>query len=47
MVSSAHFRSLHAALTEQLLAHGELYASDVRLCLQRAELRYMSNAMEM
>jgi hypothetical protein len=46
MVQSAHFKALHKALTEALMRHGELYAADVRLELQRAELRYLTQAME-
>lgn len=46
MVNSSHFRALHKWLTAVLLDRGELFAADVRLELQRAELHYMTRSME-
>ena len=45
MVQSPHFKALHRALKDRLLADGELYAADVRHTLQRAELSYLLNAI--
>jgi hypothetical protein len=46
MVNSGHFKALHRRLAARLLAYGELYATDVRVELQRAELNYQLNTME-
>jgi hypothetical protein len=46
MVNGAHFRALHKWLTAVLLDRGELFAADVRLELQRAELHHMTRSME-
>lgn len=44
MVDTDHFKALHKPLTARLEAEGELYASEVRHTLQRAEVGFMATA---
>ena len=46
MCATDHFRALHKALTVALDADGVLYASDVKHTLERAELRFTTQAIQ-
>ena len=45
MCQTAHFRALHRALMDRLLVEDEMYASDVRHTLQRAEVSYLTTTI--
>jgi hypothetical protein len=44
MANTPHFKALHRRLTDVLEQRGELYASDVKHELERAEVRFMAAA---
>jgi hypothetical protein len=45
MCNGAHYKALHAHLTDALLRRGELHATDIRHELQRAELRFLTKTI--